>query len=77
MKDIKTKCLKSPKKKLWVGPTAKIAEMHAIFNHIDKLAYEDKPDYHYIKKQLLQIYNNYDIYPIPAQHTNAAGSIGN
>jgi len=31
VKDIKTKCLKSPKRRLWVGPTAKITEMHNIF----------------------------------------------
>jgi hypothetical protein len=41
--------LKSPKRRLWVGPTAKITEMHAIFQHIDKLPYEERPDYNFIK----------------------------
>jgi hypothetical protein len=27
VKDIKTKCLKQPQKKLWVGPTAGITEV--------------------------------------------------
>lgn len=35
--------------------------MHTIFQHIEKLSYEDRPDYPFIKKQLLNIYNNYDI----------------
>ena len=34
VKDIKTKCLKSPKRKLWVGPTKNVKEVHDIFNHI-------------------------------------------
>ena len=34
VKDINTKCLKSPKRKLWVGPTKNVKEVHDIFNHI-------------------------------------------
>ncbi len=45
VKDIKTKCLKSPKRKLWVGPTKGVKEVHEIFNHIQGLHYADMPDY--------------------------------
>ena len=61
VKDLKNKCLRAPKRRLWVGPTKSITEMHSIFQHIDKLSYEERPDYNFIKQQLLQIYNNYDI----------------
>jgi hypothetical protein len=43
--------------------------MHSIFHHIDKLNYEDVPDYNFIYKQLLQIYNNYEM--IQAANTAA------
>ena len=50
VKDIKAKCLRGPKGKLWIGPTGKITEMHDIFHHIDKLTYEERPNYDFIKK---------------------------
>lgn len=49
VKDIKNKCLRHPKKKLWVGPTREIPEVEQIFNHIESLDYVDKPDYALIK----------------------------
>lgn len=37
VKDIKTKCLKNPKRKLWVGPTKGVKEVEKIMNHINTL----------------------------------------
>ena len=37
VKDIKTKCLKTPKKKLWIGQTQGVSEVESIFNLIDHL----------------------------------------
>jgi serine/threonine protein kinase len=61
VKDIKTKCLKNPKKKLWIGPTHGIPEVELIFNQIDKLQYQDRPDYAAIENLLFDIYNKYDM----------------
>lgn len=59
VKEIKTKCLKNPKRKLWIGPTKGVKEVQEIFNHIQNLHYSDSPDYQLVINQLLQIYNNY------------------
>ena len=61
VKEIKTKCLRSPKKRLWVGPTHGVKEVEEILNHINSLQYVDEPDYYKIIKLLLKIYNNYDM----------------
>lgn len=61
VKDIKTKCLKNPKKKLWIGPTANVSEVEQVFNQIDKLQYQDRPNYGEIETLLLAIYNNYEM----------------
>ena len=61
VKDIKTKCLKSPKRKLWVGPTKGVKEVQDILNHIQSLHYADMPNYELVINHLLQIYNNYEM----------------
>ena len=61
VKDIKTKCLKNPKRKLWVGPTKGVKEVEKIMNHINTLQYADAPDYRKITLWLLEIYNNYEM----------------
>ena len=61
VKDIKTKCLKVPKKKLWVGPTKGVKEVEKIMMHISQLQYADMPDYRQVIHWLLEIYNNYDM----------------
>jgi serine/threonine protein kinase len=45
VKDIKTKCFKNPKNKLWIGPTKEISNVVDIFKHLEKLDYADCPDY--------------------------------
>ena len=45
MKDIKTKCLKNAKRKLWVGPTKGVKEVQDILTHIQSLHYADMPNY--------------------------------
>lgn len=37
VKDIKAKCFKDPKKKLWIGPTKDIPNCQDIFNHVNAL----------------------------------------
>ena len=70
VKDIKTKCLKSPKRKLWVGPTKGVKEVQDIMSHISSLHYADMPDYQVVINQLLLIYNNYDMVQKQAPTTN-------
>ena len=72
VKEIKTKCLKNPHKRLWVGPTAKIREVEQIFHLIDKLYYQDRPNYLAIENLLLSIYNNYEMLP---SHIGASAQV--
>ena len=57
VKDIKNKCLKNTEQYLW-KKTKNIQEVRNIFYYIKKLEYADKPDYAYIKQQLINIYEN-------------------
>ena len=61
MRDIKTKCFKNPRKKLWTGATREITNVQTIFNHINSLDYGDLPDYNFITDNLVDIYNNYEM----------------
>jgi serine/threonine protein kinase len=61
VKDIKTKCFKNPRRKLWIGPTRDVPQVENIFNLIEKLNYEDCPDYEAILNDLVQIYNQYEM----------------
>jgi tau tubulin kinase len=61
VKEIKTKCFKSPRKKLWVGSTRDIEQVRTIFNHIESLDYVDCPDYNLIHDNLVEIYNRYEM----------------
>jgi len=61
VRDIKTKCFKNPRKKLWVGTTHDIANVQTIFHHINSLEYSDLPDYNLITDNLVDIYNNYEM----------------
>jgi hypothetical protein len=65
VKDIKTRCLKAPERLLW-DKTKNIQEVKNIFYYINKLKYQDTPDYLYIKNQLISIYErNQPIYMQP------------
>lgn len=65
VKEIKTRCLKNPRKRLWVGPTKGVAEVEEILKLIQNLHYQDMPDYQEVTNQLLSIYNNYDMVKRP------------
>lgn len=53
VKDIKTKCLRNPKRKLWVGPTKGCKEVHDILKHIESLHYAEMPNYSKVINDLL------------------------
>ncbi len=55
---IKTNCFANPNEKLWRGPTRNIQEVRTIFNHLNSLRYEDKPDYQLVKNCLKSILVN-------------------
>ena len=57
VKEIKTKCLRNPEKHLW-KKTQNLSEVRNIFYHLKKLEYHHKPDYEFIKSQLISIYEN-------------------
>jgi hypothetical protein len=61
VKEIKAKCFKNPKRKLWIGPTRDVPQVEIIFNLIEKLAYEDRPDYDEIHNQIVSIYNEFEM----------------
>lgn len=65
MKDIKTKCFKNPRKKLWIGATRDITNVQSIFHHIESLDYADCPDYNLIHDNLVEIYNRYEMVVLP------------
>jgi hypothetical protein len=46
------KCFSNPEKYLWKTTTKDLEEVKSIFYSIQKLKYEDVPDYEYIKEQL-------------------------
>lgn len=48
VKDIKTRCLKAPERLLW-DKTKNIQEVKEIFYYINKLKYQDTPNYQFIK----------------------------
>jgi hypothetical protein len=51
---------------LWIGPTQGVAEVESIFNLIDHLQYQDRPNYVEIENLLLYIYNKYEMNASPA-----------
>ncbi len=55
VRDIKTKCINSPEAFLWRTTTAAVEPVKQIFYSIQKLAYADRPDYEFIRQQLLQL----------------------
>lgn len=67
VKDIKTRCLKAPQRLLW-DKTKNIIEVRNIFYYLNKLKYPDMPDYNFIKKQLISIYErNQPMYRVPQE----------
>ncbi len=72
VKDIKTKCLRNPKRKLWVGATKHCKEVHDIMQSIEKLHYSEMPNYQDVIYKLLQVYNNYEM----VQKGPPGGSLG-
>lgn len=55
VRDVKTRCLADPAKYLWCTTTSWMTEVQNIFYSINKLQYADKPDYGYIRRQLLSL----------------------
>jgi hypothetical protein len=53
VRDIKLRCLSNPETFLWTTTTKRLPQAALIFRHIQSLNYEDKPDYEYIRSQLL------------------------
>mmetsp|Transcript_39389 Transcript_39389/g.60211 ORF Transcript_39389/g.60211 Transcript_39389/m.60211 type:complete len:89 (+) Transcript_39389:2425-2691(+) len=58
VKKIKTECLGRPQEKLW-NTTKNVEEVRLIYEHIQSLRYEDKPNYGYLKGLLVRIYMKY------------------
>eukprot|EP00826_Nyctotherus_ovalis_P003645 TRINITY_DN1074_c0_g1_i9.p2 TRINITY_DN1074_c0_g1~~TRINITY_DN1074_c0_g1_i9.p2 ORF type:complete len:104 (+),score=15.27 TRINITY_DN1074_c0_g1_i9:961-1272(+) len=55
VRDAKTLCLHYPEQHLWCGTTQNMPEIHNIFHKIKQLQYGDRPDYEYIREQLLTL----------------------
>ena len=55
VKLIKTKAFKSPKKFLLSNLHKKYAEILELFKYLNKLKYQDEPDYEYVRTMLLAI----------------------
>ncbi len=53
VRDVKAQCLNEPEKYLWCTTTSWMTEVRNIFYSIAKLQYADRPDYAYIRSQLL------------------------
>jgi len=69
VKAIKTRCLENPQRYLW-NATKNLNEVRNIFYHIQGLGYACKPNYEYIKQNLICIYEkNQVIYPTPSNFT--------
>eukprot|EP00826_Nyctotherus_ovalis_P046663 TRINITY_DN5305_c0_g3_i1.p2 TRINITY_DN5305_c0_g3~~TRINITY_DN5305_c0_g3_i1.p2 ORF type:complete len:137 (-),score=15.15 TRINITY_DN5305_c0_g3_i1:187-597(-) len=54
---MKEQCLREPEKYLWAGTMGDGKEMRNIFYAIDALEYYDRPNYTYIREQLLSLLN--------------------
>jgi hypothetical protein len=57
IKDIKEKCFNNPETFLWPNTIFNNEEVRNIFHAIKGLEYQDKPDYAYIRTQLLSMHN--------------------
>lgn len=56
VKDMKMRCLSHPEKYLWTPVTIrKFPQVIEIFNYIKQMAYEDKPDYEFVRVKLREI----------------------
>lgn len=54
---VKEKCLREPEKYLWPNPMSGGKEMRNIFYAVNALEYYDRPNYTYIREQLLSLLN--------------------
>jgi len=52
------KCLSDPERFLWTTQTKWKSQLSEIFNHIKGLAYEEKPNYEFVRNQLKGILFN-------------------
>lgn len=55
VRGLKTKCVEEPEKHLWGKFGEGLPETRNIFESVKGLKYEDRPDYGYIRQQLLSI----------------------
>lgn len=55
VRDLKIKCLADPETLLWKTTTNGVQEIKNVFAYIKCLGYSDRPDYEYIRKELLSI----------------------
>ena len=53
VRDTKNVCLSNPENFLWLTTTRDIPEVRTIFQSISKLQYADRPDYDFIRGQLM------------------------
>lgn len=57
VKAVKERCLSEPEKFLWPGTPCDSQEMRNIFHSIRALEYQSRPNYAYIREQLLSMLN--------------------
>jgi len=55
VRDVKARCFENPENLLWKTTTADNSEVKNIFYSIKDLEYKDRPNYEYIRMQLLSI----------------------
>eukprot|EP01022_Parablepharisma_sp_SALTPOND_P012582 TRINITY_DN161_c0_g2_i8.p2 TRINITY_DN161_c0_g2~~TRINITY_DN161_c0_g2_i8.p2 ORF type:complete len:386 (+),score=13.43 TRINITY_DN161_c0_g2_i8:911-2068(+) len=55
VRDVKARCLENPDELLWKTTTFGVEEIKNIFYSISGLGYADRPNYEYIRQQLVQL----------------------
>ena len=55
VRDMKARCLANPEEQLWKNTTAGVEEVKNIFHSIKQLEYPDRPNYEFIRRELLRL----------------------
>ncbi len=74
VRDVKAKCLADPKTYLWCTTTSGMPEVQNIFYSIQKLQYVDRPDYAYIRAQLLGLLQREEAKELSQRSLDTRGS---
>ena len=61
VRDVKIKCFKEPEKYIWTSTTSKMSEVRNIYYTLYNLKYEDRPDYNYVRLQLMSLLNKEEV----------------